>query len=399
MIDPALQIRKWRADTPGTKYYNHLNNAGASLMPEVVSQAIKDHIDLESVTGGYEAAGLRSKAIRAFYENASRLFGTRPENIAFTANATDAYTRALSSIPFERGDVILTTSNDYVSNFVSFISLRDRFGIDFKIVDNTSAGELDLDALRRDIAKYHPKLVSITHIPTNSGLIQPVAEAGKICREQEVIYLVDGCQSAGQVDVDMETIGCDFFSATFRKFLRGPRGAGFLFVSDRILQSNLHPLMLDMRGADWIEKDSFRLKEKATRFEDWENSYALLLGASAALHYAAEITMPVIEKRVTELAAELRTRLSDIPGLTILDRGTKKGAIVTAHSNIITAEALKTALKQEKINCSFGNKLNALIDFQEKGVEWIVRLAPHYYNTREEIHNAAEVIERISFQH
>lgn len=395
MTDLKFILKKWRTETPGTENFVHLNNAGASLMPEVVSRTIKEHIDLESAMGGYEAASFRENTIQAFYENAAGLFGTQPRNIAFTANATDAYNRALSAIPFHQGDFILTTSNDYVSNFIVFLSLKSRYGIQIKIVDNLPTGEIDLIALRKDINKYRPKLVSVTHIPTNSGLIQPVGEAGKICKDHNVLYMVDGCQSAGQLDVKVEEIGCDFYSATFRKFLRGPRGAGFLYASDKVLNSDLHPLMLDMRGADWVTMDSYSLKRNATRFEDWENSYALLLGASAALKYAQEITMPVIEKRSSHLASELRRELRTIPGISVLDRGTIQGAIVTAHSILIEPDTLKTALKREKINCSFGNKLNALIDFEEKGVDWIVRFAPHYYNTEDEIKQPVEVIRRL----
>lgn len=386
------QLETWRKDTPGTENYIHLNNAGASLMPSTVIHAIKQHIDLEAEMGGYEAAALKAKEVSAFYEHTAQLFGTKSRNIAFTANATDAYNRALSAIDFKAGDIILTSSNDYVSNFVAFLSLHKRLGIQIKIVDNQSSGEIDLDALKRDIEKYHPVLFSLTHIPTNSGLIQPVQEAGQICRTYDLLYLVDGCQSAGQLDVNLSEINCDFYSATFRKFLRGPRGAGFLYVSDRMLNQDRYPLFLDMRGADWVKEGEFSLHHNATRFEDWENSYAVMFGASAAIQYAKEITMPVIEKRCRFLASELRDQLSGLTQVKVLDRGQEKGAIVTAHSPQLNVKLLRETLKKENINCSFGNPLNALIDFKEKGIEWIVRFAPHYYNTEAEIQRPVEVI-------
>jgi selenocysteine lyase/cysteine desulfurase len=388
-------LEQWRADTPGTQHCTHLNNAGASLMPTSVINAIKDHIDLEAKMGGYEAAAYQADAIGQFYHHAANLFGAQKNNFAFTANATDAYNRALSSITFKAGDTILTTSNDYVSNFVVFLSLKKRWGIRIKIVRNLASGEIDLDALRDDIIKYQPTVFSLTHIPTNSGLIQPANAAGQICKDFEVIYLVDGCQSAGQLDVNLTEMQCDFYSATFRKFLRGPRGAGFLYVSDRMLKNDYHPLFLDMRGADWIEEDRFSLNENATRFEDWENSYASLLGASAALAYADSVGMPVIQNRAQLLAEQLREKLADIQGVFVMDRGTQKGAIVTAYAEGIDPKILKMALKSKRINCSFGTKLNALIDFKEKKIDWIVRFAPHYFNTEDEIMKPVEVIQEI----
>ncbi|MBK8501714.1 MAG: aminotransferase class V-fold PLP-dependent enzyme [Saprospiraceae bacterium] len=388
-------IEQWRSDTPGSLHCTHLNNAGASLMPTKVIDAIKLHIDLEAKMGGYEAAAHQADAIGQFYDQAANLFRAQSKNFAFTANATDAYNRALSSIEFKPGDVILTTSNDYVSNFVVFLNLKKRWGIQIKIVSNLPSGEIDLDALRDDIIKFQPTVFSLTHIPTNSGLIQPADAAGQICKENEIIYLVDGCQSAGQLDVNLTAMQCDFYSATFRKFLRGPRGAGFLYVSDRMLDNNYHPLFLDMRGADWIEEENFSLKDNATRFEDWENSYASLLGASAALAYANSVGMPVIQNRVQLLANQLREKLSNIERVSVMDRGTQKGAIVTAHIESLDPQLLKSALRQEKINCSFGTKLNALLDFKEKKIDWIVRFAPHYFNTEEEIKKPVAVIQDI----
>lgn len=387
-----VDIEKWRKDTPGTNHYIHLNNAGASFMPVPVIKAIKDHIDLEATMGGYEAAASRRESVDQFYQNTSTLFGTNDRNIAFTANATDAYNRALSAVDFNRGDVILTSSNDYVSNFVAFLSLHKRLGIEIKIIKNLPSGEIDLGALKNDIIKYRPVLFSLTHIPTNSGLIQPVEEAGEICRNYDLLYLVDGCQSAGQLEVNLSDIGCDFYSATFRKFLRGPRGAGFLYVSDRMLDQGRYPLFLDMRGADWDKEEDFTLHHSAKRFEDWENSYAVLLGAAAACKYASTITTPVIEKRCRFLAGKMREELGQIDGVNVLDRGSEKGAIVTLHTPNLHKEQLREALKAEKINCSFGSPLNALLDFKEKGIDWLLRLAPHYYNTMEEIQKPVEIL-------
>ena len=218
----AKTIQSLRADTPGTKERIHFNNAGASLMPTPIIAAIKQHIDLETKIGGYEAAAQEAEAIQGFYNSTAKLLNTKARNIAYTSNATDSYSKALSSIPFEQGDIILTTRQDYASNQIAFLQLAKRFGVQIVRAGNADSGAVDLDSVASLIRKHQPKLVAITHIPTNSGLIQPVGAIGEMCRKEDILYLVDACQSAGQVVLDVEKIRCDFLSVTMRNFMRGP---------------------------------------------------------------------------------------------------------------------------------------------------------------------------------
>ena len=291
------ELEQWRADTPGVRSRIHFNNAGAGLMPRPVVDAMQAHITLEATIGGYEAADARDEAIADFYAAAAELLGTGAGNIAFAPSATEAYARALSAVPFERGDVLLTTRDDYISNQIAFLSLRKRFGIEVVHAPNRAEGGVDVDALAALARSRRPRLVAVTHVPTNSGLVQPVAEVGSICRELDLLYLVDACQSAGQYPLDVSQIGCDFLSATGRKFLRGPRGSGLLFVSDRALAAGLEPLFIDMRGANWDTPDVYTPVATAARFEDWEFSYASVLGAGTAIRYALSVGLERIASR------------------------------------------------------------------------------------------------------
>jgi selenocysteine lyase/cysteine desulfurase len=256
MVFSNEEIEKFRGDTPGCVHRVHLNNAGAALMPFPVLNAIQEHLTFEARVGGYEAADLRHKEIEKFYHSAARLLNTRSRNIAFTANATDSFCRAVSSIPFEKGDVILTTNEDYISNQILYLSFVKRFGIELVRVKSLESGVIDLEELEKNLKKT-PKLVAVTHVPTNSGLIQPIKEIGEMCRRYDTLYLIDACQSIGQLRLDVDELQCDFLSVTSRKFLRGPRGAGFLYISDRVLEDGFEPLFIDMRGADWVEADKY----------------------------------------------------------------------------------------------------------------------------------------------
>lgn len=392
---PGLDIEQLRSETPGCQQRIHLNNAGAALMPAPVVQAIQDHITLESRIGGYEAADARHDAMLAAYQSVADLIGAQPRNIAFTENATAALALALSSVPFAPGDVILTTRNDYASNQIQLLSLQARLGVRILRAPDGSAGGVDVQAMAELIRGHRARLVCVTHIPTNSGLVQQVRAIGSVCRDAGVLYLVDACQSIGQLPLDVAELGCDFLSASVRKYLRGPRGAGFLYVSDRVLDQGLQPLFIDMRGADWITEDRYRAVMDAKRFETWESAWALVLATGVAARYARALGMQAISQRVIMLGQRLREQLGSVERLRVLDRGSELCGIVSAAIDGRDPGELVTALRDRGINTSAQQREYALLDFDDKRVTASLRLSPHYYNTEEEIDQAVAAIREL----
>jgi selenocysteine lyase/cysteine desulfurase len=342
-------------------------------------------MDLEAHIGGYEAATKKGERIQECYSEVADLVGARPGNIAFVENATAAFIQALSSIPFERGDILLTTRNDYNSNQIQYLSLAKRLGLKVVRAPDLPEGGVDPDAMRDLIGRHRPKLVSVTWVPTNSGLVQPVAEIGRICREREVLYLVDACQAVGQMPIDVAEIGCDFLSATSRKFLRGPRGCGFLFASDRVLESKLEPLFIDIRGAEWLEADRYRPDPTARRFENWEFAWSLVLGIGEAARYCRRLGLEAISERVRKLADLARNQAAAVRGARILDRGSDLCGIVTVHIEGKEPAPIREELGRRGINIGLASRGGAVIDFDDKGVDWALRISPHYYNTEDEV--------------
>ncbi|GAB4014759.1 aminotransferase class V-fold PLP-dependent enzyme [Spirosoma migulaei] len=388
-----LDLLSLRADTPGVQHVVHFNNAGASLMPKPVIDAITDHIALEAEIGGYEAADARKDAIRGFYTSTAELLNTTADNVAAMSSATDAYAQTLSAIPFKRGDVILTTINDYVSNQIAFLSLKKRFGVEVVRAADEPGNGVSVEDMAKKIKSLHPKLVAVTHVPTNSGLVQPVEVIGQLCQENDVLYLVDACQSVGQLPVDVTQIRCDFLTATCRKFLRGPRGTGFLYVSDKALSTNLAPLFIDLHGASWESADTFQPIKTALRFENWEFPYALVLGAAEANRYALNVGIETIAKRNEELCGMLRSQLSKVPGVRLLDEGQRLASIITLFSDRKSAADLKLALKAEHINTSLSPHGAAILDFDQKGMKTTaLRISPHYFNTEDEINTLVDTL-------
>ncbi|MFI6907097.1 aminotransferase class V-fold PLP-dependent enzyme [Nonomuraea sp. NPDC050394] len=389
--ESLLDVAALRADTPGAADVVHFNNAGCGLLAAPVLATMLDHLRLEANIGGYEASAARADQVREFYAETAALINCAPGNIAFAGSATHAFSTALSAIPFEAGDVILTTRNDFISNQIAFLSLAKRFGVRVVHAPDLPEGGVDVAAMAELMRGHRPRLVAATHIPTNSGLVQPVADIGRHCREMDLLYLVDACQSVGQYPVDVAEIGCDLLTATCRKFLRGPRGSGFLYVSDRVLRAGYEPLFIDMYGARWVEPGRYRPVETAARFEDWEFPYAAVLGCAAA-RYAREVGMDAIARRTPALAANLRGRLAELPGVRVLDHGTRLGALVTFAVGGWRPEPFKAALDARRINSALSFRHFAQFDFGDKDVDWCLRLSPHYYNTEQEVDHVVAAV-------
>jgi selenocysteine lyase/cysteine desulfurase len=381
--DPRLE--RWRADTPGVAHRIHLNNAGAALMPRPVIEAMTSHLDLEAEIGGYEAAHQREAEIADVYEQLAALLDTHARNVALVPSATSGFVRALSTFDFAPGDVLVTSRSDYVSNQLQYLALARRRGVRFERAADRPEGGIDPESVRAILRRRRCRLVAISWIPTNSGLVQDVRAVGEVCRAAGVPYLVDGCQALGQLPIDVAAIGCDYLSATTRKFLRGPRGMGVLFVSDAALARGDHPLFVDMRGANWIAADAYEIVDSARRYEEWELPYALVLGVGAAARYAREVGMDTAQRRATALAARARRALAELPGVRVLDRGRELCAIVTFAVEGLDPAAIASTLARDRINVNVSLRMYAVIDFDDKGVPSAVRVSPHYYNTVAEV--------------
>jgi selenocysteine lyase/cysteine desulfurase len=395
LVEPAADLLRWRSDTPSVDRIVHLNNAGAALSPKPVRAAIEAHLDLEEKVGGYEAADAAMSSIRASYQAVAETVGADARNIALVQSSTVAFAQALTAFDLGPGDLVLTTRSDYASNQIMYLSLARRRGVEIIRAPDAPEGGVDVSAIRELIQRRRPTLVALTWVPTNSGLVQPAEAVGAICREADIPYLVDACQAVGQMPIDIGRLGCDYLAATARKFLRGPRGIGFLCVADRVLASGSHPLLVDMHGATWTDADQYSLTPDARRFEYWEFSHALVLGLGAAATYALEVGLDVARDRARALAQYARDRLAELPDARVLDRGPELCAIATAAIRGRDAQELKLALRARGINTSSPEREDAVIDMDEKAATSALRISPHYYNTREEIDTAVEALREL----
>lgn len=386
------EVADLRAQTPGTLVSAYFVNAGAALMPIPVLEAVREHLDLEMRIGGYAAAEERAGQLDAVYSSVAGLIGAQPDEIALMENATVAWQLAFYSIAFRPGDRVLTSEAEYGANYVAYLQLRRRLGIEIDVVPSDAAGQLDTEALEAMIDE-RVRLISLTWIPTNGGLVNPAAEVGRIARRHGILFLLDACQAVGQLPVDVTELGCDLLSGTGRKFLRGPRGTGFLYVRRDVLHQ-LEPVVIDHYSAPWTGLDQYTLRDDARRFETWENSYALRAGLGTAVDYALALGLDRIRARAWGLAERLRSGLEDLTGVEVLDLGTERSAIVSFLVDGRDAAAVADAARAERVTIGTSGPNSTLIDATRRHLPVLNRASPHYYNTEDEIDQLVDLVRR-----
>jgi selenocysteine lyase/cysteine desulfurase len=387
------EIQKFRSETRGTSEWTHFNNAGSSLPPDGVVETVIDYLREEATLGGYEMEYKYRDQLANVYQLIARLIHAEKDEVAIVENASMAWGLAFNGIEFKKGDVIITSEMEYVTNLLGFLNTEQTHGIQIKVIPNDVQGNFSLRALEEAITAQ-TRLIAITHIASTAGAVVPVIEIGKIARRHNILYLVDACQTVGQIPVNVKEISCDILSATGRKYLRAPRGTGFLYVRKEI-QNTLKILFMDGHTAQLINENAFEIRNDARRFELFEKNRALTLGLGKAIEYAMEIGMGRIWQRIQFLAGVLRRKLGEIDGITVHDHGEQKSGIVTFSVGGMGSSHVKAILAEKKIHVSVGLAKSTLIYMNRNGLSTVVRASIHYYNTEVEINGMCEVLESI----
>ena len=382
-VDKSFPLTQIREDTPGVNEVIHFNNCGSALPPSPVLETVINHLKREASIGGYEAADEAQERLNAVYGSTAKLIGSEPNEIAVIENATRAWDMAVYGYKFSPGDRVLLCRAEYVSNVIALLQLKERHQIEIIVIDDDEYGQIDLVHLEQELAKG-AEMVTLTHTPTSGGLINPAESVGTLCNAYNTFFVLDACQSIGQIPINVKEIGCQVLSATSRKYLRGPRGVGFLYVEESALDQ-IEPPFLDLRAATWTSDMGYEIVDGAKRFENWETNFAGKLGLGAAIDYALDLTVEKTSKRLKALAEILRSKLASLNQLSIHDQGQDKGGIVTFSIEGLDSEVVSQKLRAQKINTSTTAPGAARFDLDHRGIPTVVRASTHYYNSEEEI--------------
>ncbi len=385
-----IDINALRADTPACERLVHFNNAGASLMPAPVYAAMTEHLAREQAVGGYEAQADAAEAMFGFYTAMAELLNAQAEEIAFMESATKAWDAVFYSLPLVPGDRVMVHRSTYSSNYLALLQTARRRGLGIDFVPSDTHGQIDVSAMP-GLVRDRTKLVLLTHCPSQSGLIQPAEAVGRFAREHELLYLLDACQSVGQMPIDVQAIGCDALTGTGRKFLRGPRGTGFLYMR-RELAERIEPHVVDLEAAEWLGRESYRLAPGARRFEAWERNVAGQIALGRAMRYALETGLDSIAARVQPMAQSLRERLAALRGVEVHDPGEHRSAIVTLSKLGVDVGEAKAALRAQGINVSVVPREWALLDAEDRDLPDLIRASLHAYNTEAEVMRFVEAV-------
>ena len=380
----------------------HLNHAGASPSPNTVLERVIKHMKLEQKLGGYAAAELVKDELNSVYDKVCQLIHARNphQEIALMESATVAFTKIFYTIVYaiqqqnekdknsKQRNVILISDVEYAANVVAICKFATEYNwvvlsLPSSVVDGKSTGIVDIEQLDKILSgtykyKDHGEtttkildpdtigLICITHIPTNCGIINPIEQIGQMIQSYNdansnngdsdnipsMYYIVDTCQSIGHVNVDVQTIQCHGLIGTGRKYLRGPRGTGFLYVSSSIV-NDLIPNHIDHYGipitlgvpskldddGDNININKVAINENniiqyqprvgATRFEYWESNIANKLGLGVAIQYCIDIGIDSIEADIKSRSKYLRNKLKKLPKVNIYHGDDSTCGIVT----------------------------------------------------------------------
>lgn len=391
----AIDLDRVRADTPAASTLTFLDNAGSALSPLSVTETVIDYLRLEQQVGGYAAMEQHQERITAVNASAGRLVGVPSEQVALQTSATAAWMRACLAVPLTNGDRILTTKAEYASNVLPLLQLAERYDATVEFIPNGDDGTASPEALG-DMLDERVRVVAITHAASHNGLVVDAQAIGSTIRSagSSAWYLLDACQSVGQIPLDLATLQADFLTATGRKFLRGPRGTGFLAVSPRVL-NELEPFPIDMFGVDWDGATGYQLHPTAARFQSFETSYASVLGLGAAIDYALEFGLTEIQASLTTSADNLRALLSRIPGVRVADRGKLRSAIVVFAVPGDDPWPLVRLLRERNVIVTAVTRPTNPIDIDGYGATCLLRASPHVFTTSDDCQHLADEIATI----
>ncbi len=374
---------------------HYLNNAGAGLMSENTFNTITEHLQLEGEVGAYKAAQIAKEQTEQFYSRVATLLNAAsPKQIAFMDSASRGWNMVINGANIHKGDLIVTLSSEFGTNLITIYNLAQKIGAKVQIIKCNMEGDFSLDDLKKSLEKG-ARMVALSHAAAQGSIVYPVEEIGNLTKQYDALYIVDGCQAAGQMKCDVKSMKCDAYVGTGRKWLCGPRGTGFLYVKE---PSSIRTTQLDLSTAD-LELDNdlnvlgIKVRTDAKRFELWERSIAGMLGLSSAINEYISNDQTSISNRIRILSNRLRKAVANNLNLNLVGKLNSESGIVGFFlQNPKQENNVKDKFEKANIGFSTMSDWDCPLHFPRNGASVIFRLSPHYNTTDSTIDAACNVI-------
>lgn len=378
-----LQVQHLREATPGCQSgIVHFNHAGASLPSQATLDAIIEQLQREARDGPMEAGEQGAVLVEKARRAAGQLLNAPASSIAFASSGSTAWSMAFQALgPWQPGDRILVGRHEWGGNLAS-MELAVQAGARVEVIPCDASGAACPVALEAMLdAKV--KLIDLTWLPANGGLINPAQAIGDVARRHTIPYFIDAGQAVGQLPVDVQALQCDVLKSAGRKHLRGPRGTALLYIRPEFLP-HLNPAQRDVFSAPWTA-EGFDLRNDARRFETSEVSFALLAGLGNALHEINQLGSERVWQRVLQTSARIREALRQIPGISLHDLGNTHSGLIAFNLAGWDSFELKQRLGLKRINIGANGVAYTPLDMQARGLSSVARISVSPLNTDDEI--------------
>lgn len=406
---PEFDVDLARQETFGCHRLIHLDNAGAALPPDCVTETYIAALQEEAEIGSYRSARKQTAALRQTYAELAQLLNCHVSEIALVESGSRAWDLSFSMIQLAPGSVIVTTEYEYANNYIMMLRAARQCNCRIEFIRLDEGGDISLSHLSELIDAWGKdiRVISVTHVPTHNAIINPVEKIGQLIRSAKTsgaladtaVYMVDACQSVGQMPVDVQNIRCDVLTICSRKFLRGPRGVAAIYfrketLDREIASNNAEPTFLNIPGFTWVQEHSYEMRRDGRCFETWESNYSAKTAFGRAINYYMARDPIGVERYVTGLAAHLRKVLRNVNGVSLTDVGANKSALVTFSMKGLPANGILHELEANNINVSIIDRRTAHINMNKRQQHFLLRSAVHYYNTKDEVEKFAQLIDQ-----
>lgn len=364
---------------PITKRFTYLNHAAVSSLPLPTLQAVEAQI-----RDVHENGSVNFQDWLSTKEEARRLLAgllaARPEQIAFMRNTSDALSTVANGLAWRKGDNVVTFRGEFPSNIYPWLRLREAFGVEVRMCEE-HGGRIDFDELA-SLVDQNTRVVTISHVQYASGFRMDLERLGRLARRHNALLVVDVIQALGVIPTNVDAELIDVAAGASHKWLMAPEGVGYLYLSDRA-RERIQPTLVG-----WVsvpEPEDFQnyeqgWKEGALAWETGTGAAALIYGLTASLELLTGVGAPTIgsylEALTDQLCEGLRSRSYEVVSSRAKEE--KSQIVCIRHPGGISAMALYVHLKNQKIiTAPRGGRL---------------RIAPHLYNTREEIDHLIDAL-------